>query len=118
MRKATIVIPRLWLPHRFTYVLIGMEPAGHYWRKITFFAKAKGYEVRYVGRTVAKHQRELDESASAKSDIKNLLQEIPLVQYILSLPGTGLLSCGIFLIKVGEPRALQKPAADHHVRRP
>jgi len=37
--------------HKLTDVLIGMEPTGHYWRKIAFFAKEKGYEVRFVRTT-------------------------------------------------------------------
>jgi len=57
--------------HKLTDVLIGMEPTGHYWRKIAFFAKEKGYEVRFVRTTAVKHQRELDESSSAKSDSKD-----------------------------------------------
>jgi len=57
--------------HKLTQVLIGMEPTGHYWRKIAFFAKEKGYEVRFVRTTAVKHQRELDESSSAKSDIRD-----------------------------------------------
>ena len=57
--------------HRFTHVLIGMEPTGHYWGKIAFFAKEKGYEVRFIRTTALRHQRELDESSSAKSDIKD-----------------------------------------------
>ena len=52
-------------------ILIGMEPTGHYWRKIAFFAKEQGYEVRFVRTTAVKHQSELDESSSAKSDIKD-----------------------------------------------
>src|SRR5581483_5858921 len=52
-------------------VLIGMEPTGHYWRKIAFFAKDRGYQVRFVRTTAIKHQREIDESSSAKSDIKD-----------------------------------------------
>ncbi len=48
-----------------------MEPTGHYWRKIAFFAKEKGYEVRFVRTTAVKHQRELDESSSARSDIRD-----------------------------------------------
>lgn len=55
----------------FTHVLIGMEPTGHYWRKIGFSALDKGYEVRFVRTTALKHQRELDESSSAKSDIRD-----------------------------------------------
>jgi transposase len=58
---------------RFTQVLIGMEPTGHYWRKIAFFALALGYEVRFVRTTALRHQRELDESSSAKSDIRDAL---------------------------------------------
>jgi transposase len=57
--------------HKLTHVFIGMEPTGHYWRKIAFFAKEKGYEVRFVRTTAVRHQRELDESSSAKSDIKD-----------------------------------------------
>lgn len=57
--------------HKLTRVFIGMEPTGHYWRKIAFFAKEKGYEVRFVRTTAVRHQRELDESSSAKSDIKD-----------------------------------------------
>ena len=57
--------------HKLTRVFIGMEPTGHYWRKIGFFAKEKGYEVRFVRTTAVRHQRELDESSSAKSDIKD-----------------------------------------------
>ena len=57
--------------YKLTQVLIGMEPTGHYWRKIAFFAKEKGYEVRFVRTTAVKHQRELDESSSARSDIRD-----------------------------------------------
>jgi transposase len=57
--------------YKLTQVFIGMEPTGHYWRKIAFFAKEKGYEVRFVRTTALKHQRELDESSPAKSDIRD-----------------------------------------------
>lgn len=55
----------------FADVLIGMEPTGHYWRKIGFFSLEKGYEVRFVRTTALKHQRELDESSSAKNDVRD-----------------------------------------------
>ena len=55
----------------FTDVLIGMEPTGHYWRKIAYFAMDKQYEVRFIRTTALKHQRELDESSSAKNDIRD-----------------------------------------------
>ena len=54
-------------------VLIGMEPTGHYWRKLAYFAREHGYEVRFVRTTALKHHRELDESASAKSDPRDAL---------------------------------------------
>ena len=57
--------------HGFTDVLVGMEPTGHYWRKIAFFAKECGYEVRFIRTTALRHQRELDESSSAKSDLRD-----------------------------------------------
>lgn len=57
----------------FRDVIIGMEPTGHYWRKIAYFAKDKGYEVRFVRTTALRHQRELDESSSAKSDVRDAL---------------------------------------------
>lgn len=55
----------------YTHVLIGMEPTGHYWRKIAFFAQSQDYEVRFVRTTALRHQRELDESSSAKTDMKD-----------------------------------------------
>ena len=54
-------------------VLIGMEPTGHYWRKLAYFAREHGYEVRFIRTTALKHHRELDESASAKSDRRDAL---------------------------------------------
>jgi len=57
--------------HKLTDVLIGMEPTGHYWRKIAFFAKEQGCEVRFIRTTAVKHQRGLDESSPAKSDLKD-----------------------------------------------
>jgi transposase len=54
-------------------VLIRMEPKGHYWRKLAYFAKEHGYEVRFVRTTALKHHRELNESSSAKSDQKDEL---------------------------------------------
>jgi len=54
-------------------VLIGLEPTGHYWRKLAYFAKEQGYEVRFVRTTALKHHRELDESSSAKSDKRDAL---------------------------------------------
>ena len=54
-------------------VFIGMEPTGHYWRKLAYFAREHGYEVRFIRTTALKHHRELDESASAKSDQRDAL---------------------------------------------
>jgi len=59
--------------HGLRDVIIGLEPTGHYWRKFAYFAKEKGYEVRFVRTTALKHHRELDESSSAKSDKRDAL---------------------------------------------
>jgi transposase len=59
--------------YRLKDVLIGMEPTGHYWRKLAYFAKEKGYEVRFIRTTALKHHREIDESSSAKSDKRDAL---------------------------------------------
>ena len=59
--------------HHLRDVLIGMEPTGHYWRKLAYFAKERGYEVRFIRTTALKHHRELDESSSAKSDRRDAI---------------------------------------------
>ena len=42
-------------------------------------------------------------------EIKDLLKEIPLAEYILSLPGMGPVSCGIFLGELGNPGHFKNP---------
>lgn len=59
--------------HGCKRVLIGMEPTGHYWRKIAFYAKEHGYEVKFIRTTALRHQREVDESSSAKSDMRDAI---------------------------------------------
>ena len=67
------LIEELKAKHHLRDVLIGMEPTGHYWRKLAYFAKDHGYEVRFVRTTALKHHREIDESSSAKSDQRDAL---------------------------------------------
>ena len=67
------LIEGLKAKHHLSDVFIGMEPTGHYWRKLAYFAKDHGYEVRFVRTTALKHHRELDESSSAKSDRRDAL---------------------------------------------
>lgn len=67
------MIEGLKTKHHLRDVLIGLEPTGHYWRKLAYFAKEHGYEVRFVRTTALKHHRELDESSSAKSDQRDAL---------------------------------------------
>lgn len=66
-----MVIEAMKKNYGFTDVLIGIEPTGHYWRKIAFFAMDQGCEVRFIRTTAVKHQRELDESSSSKNDIRD-----------------------------------------------
>jgi transposase len=67
------LIDGLKAKHHLSDILIGMEPTGHYWRKLAYFAKDHGYEVRFVRTTALKHHREIDESSSAKSDRRDAL---------------------------------------------
>lgn len=67
------LIEGLKAKHHLRDVFIGMEPTGHYWRKLAYFAKDHGYEVRFVRTTALKHHREIDESSSAKSDRRDAL---------------------------------------------
>ena len=67
------LIEGLKAKHHLKDVIIGMEPTGHYWRKLAYFAKDHGYEVRFVRTTALKHHREIDESSSAKSDRRDAL---------------------------------------------
>jgi transposase len=59
--------------NRLKEVLIGLEPTGHYWRNLAYFAKSRGYAVRFIRTTALKHQRELDESSSAKNDLRDAI---------------------------------------------
>ena len=65
------VIEEVKTNNGFKGVLMGIEPTGHYWRKIAYFAKERGYEVRFIRTTALKHQRGLDESSSAKTDMRD-----------------------------------------------
>jgi transposase len=71
--KFVRVIEELKAKHGMKDILIGLEPTGHYWRKIAYFAKDHGYAVRFIKTTSLKHERELNESSSAKSDIKDAI---------------------------------------------
>jgi len=64
---------RLKAQYRLKDVLIGMEPTGHYWRKLAYFAREQGYEVRFIRTTAVKHHREINESSSAKNDPRDAL---------------------------------------------
>ena len=59
--------------HGLMDVLIGLEPTGHYWRNLAYFAKSRGYAVQFIRTTALKHQRELDESSSAKNDLRDAI---------------------------------------------
>ena len=65
------VIEKIKQKEGFKSVLVGMEPTGHYWRKIAYYGKEQGYEVRFIRTTALRHQRELDESSSAKTDMRD-----------------------------------------------
>lgn len=74
-------VKRLLSGKRFEKVAVGMEPTGHYWRKIAFRCIEAGFEVRFVKTGAVRVLSELEDSTQAKSDIKdailiaNLLRE-------------------------------------------
>jgi transposase len=59
--------------HRFQKVLMGLEPTGHYWRKLAHKASSEQMAVVFVKTTAVKFQRSLDQSNRAKSDIKDAI---------------------------------------------
>jgi len=65
---------------RFQKVLMGLEPTGHYWRKLSHKAQSEQIEVVFVKTTAVKFQRGLDQSSRAKSDIKDAIVVANLVR--------------------------------------
>jgi transposase len=99
-------------------VLIGMEPTGHYWRKIAFYAKEQGYEVKFIRTTALKHQREVDESSSAKTDIKDAITIANIVRegkYIDTVIEDGVLRQLRTLAKVREKIRRASTSAQHRL---
>ena len=87
------LIEGLKAKHHLRDVLIGMEPTGHYWRKLAYFAKEHGYEVRFVRTTALKHHREIDESSSAKSDQRDALTIANITRKVNTLTPSSRMEC-------------------------
>jgi len=66
--------------YRFGKVLMGLEPTGHYWRKLAYKAHSEQMDVVFVKTTAVKFQRGLDQSSQAKSDIKDAIVVANLVR--------------------------------------
>jgi len=66
--------------HRFQKVLMGLEPTGHYWRKLAYKARLEQMGVVFVKTTAVKLQRGIDQSSRAKSDIKDAIVVANLVR--------------------------------------
>lgn len=66
--------------HRFGKVLMGLEPTGHYWRKLAYKARSEQMDVVFVKTSAVKFQRGLDQSSRAKSDIKDAIVVANLVR--------------------------------------
>ncbi len=99
-------------------VLIGMEPTGHYWRKIAFYAKEQGHEVKFIRTTALKHQREVDESSSAKSDMRDALTIANIVRegkYIDTVIEDGVFRQLRTLAKVREKIRVASTSAQHRL---
>ena len=99
-------------------VLIGMEPTGHYWRKVAYYAKEQGYEVKFIRTTALKHQREVDESSSAKSDMRDALTITNIVRegkYIDTVIEDGVFRQLRTLAKVREKIRVASTSAQHRL---
>jgi transposase len=65
------VVNQLCAENGFGERIMAMEPTGHYWRKLAYFAGNSAIEVHFVKTTFLKHQKVLDQSNPAKADIKD-----------------------------------------------
>lgn len=102
----------------FRKVLIGVEPTGHYWRKIVCYAKEQGYEVKFIRTTALRHQREVDESSSSKSDVRDALTLTNLVRegkYIDTVIEEGELSQLRTLSKIREKIRRSSTSGQHRL---
>ena len=61
--------------HGFKDVLIGLEPTGHYWKKIAYFAKDQGYAIRFI-RT---HFHDLTSTAHATASARTCDNSGPVI---------------------------------------
>jgi transposase len=57
----------------FRDVMIGLEPTGHYWRKLCTWAQGEEIKVVFVKTGAVKLQRGLDQSSRAKSDVRDAM---------------------------------------------
>jgi transposase len=65
---------------RFSEVMIGMEPTGHYWKTAAHYFMNLGYTVVGVNPYHTKKAKELDDNSQTKSDRKDALTIARLVQ--------------------------------------
>jgi len=66
--------------NRFTNVIIGMEPTGHYWKPFANYLMKKGLRVVGVNPYHTKKAKELDDNSQTKSDKKDAITIARLVQ--------------------------------------
>ena len=65
---------------KFTNVVIGMEPTGHYWKPLANYLLKQGLIVVLVNPYHTKKSKELDDNSQTKSDIKDALTIAKLVK--------------------------------------
>ncbi len=53
------------------YVILGVEPTGHYWFSLAYFLVAKGYDFVVVNPMHVKKSKELDDNSPTKNDTKD-----------------------------------------------
>ena len=67
---------RIWLTDLMTgkqmnHVMVGMEPTGHYWFNLAYFAKKNGMKLCHVNPAHVKKSKELDDTNPSKNDRKD-----------------------------------------------
>ncbi len=66
--------------HGKDYVLIGMEPTGHYWMVLAQHLRERGIPVVHVNPSHVKKSKELDDNSPTKNDVKDALTIARLVK--------------------------------------
>ena len=60
--------------HHMNHVMVGMEPTGHYWYNLAYFANTNGMTLCHVNPFHVKKSKELDDSNPSTEGVFAALQ--------------------------------------------